>query len=519
MRTFILASLLILLPAIVPITAEASCMCFMRPEPESSLGDEGVAKNPATAVFLLRDGTRTILTVEPTYDGPVTDVSMIVPIPHAIERSDIRTISGHHFRRVDAMTAPHAHHVWPDCAQLGAGRLARQRRASAGGFSGAVGEPSELGVEVIEEWDVDEYDVSLLSASQSSGLLTFLRERGLELPDRADEVLRSYIETDHRFALVEVDLSEAHEVGGRLVLSPIQLQYESEELRVPVRLGTLNSPGEQELLLYVLSREGRFEIANRENIVAPTGTRLRGDYEGGFAPFYEGLMERIFDAHEGAAVTEFAQPLLYGRASVRAVWYLGMDRYRTDPNPYAAIGWRDAQRWTLTRIRHRYGTELDDDLVLRVAEPLREDSAVARLWRAQRNHDANAFDVRFRVQHRTEDPNQCPEWRTRERLARQWAATSGRMWESERSVWPGSVILDPVLGIEPGSSPPPEPVEPEAPEEVDAPEETVEAAESAPASPPTGSTGICATRTGRSSAGAIVGLFAIAWLVRRRRAR
>ncbi len=435
--------------------AAASCFCMIPTTEESSLADD--LKNPATAVFLLRDGSRTVLTVEPAYEGPQTRLSMIVPLPSAIERSDVRTISGHHFRRLDRRTAPRLTHAWEACGAPGLRPTSRARGRGAGMLAGALGAGEDLGVEVEETWDVDEYDVALLSAEESSGLLTFLRRRGLTLPDRAGPLLRSYIETGHRFALIEADPGRAEVVAGRMMLSPLQLAYDSEELRVPVRLGTLNSPGEQELLLYVLSREGRYEVANRESLVMGSGAELDASYEGGFAPLYRGLVDELFRQHPGAAVTEYAATLANpwsGEAGFRDVYWLGLDHHieRTDAG---TPRWRDLRRWTLTRIRHRYGTELDDDLVLRpAAEPLSNREPWPR--------GQSRYVVEMTVRHPGE---RCPSWAQRRAEARDWA-TSRELWEGSDTVWPGAALAATFMGIEPGSSPPAPAPPPGPPEET-----------------------------------------------------
>lgn len=494
----------------VPSLARASCMCMFRPPPvDSNLADG--PKNPATAVFLLRDGTRTVMTVEPAYEGPRTELSMIVPLPNPITRDDIRTISGHHFRRVDRATAPRLRHRWDACP----GPLRARRRAARGrsGGAGLAGEPlgDELGVEIEESWDVDEYDVSLLSAAQSTGLLTFLRERGLELPPRAAPVLRSYIEAGHRFALIEVDPSRARQVGERMVLDPIQLHFDSEELRVPVRLGTLNSPGEQELLLYVLSRDGRYEVANREALVAPSEITLRESYEGGFGPFYAGLMDELYRRHPGATVTEFARPIVGFSSPLRArmVWWFGLDRH-VERTEEGRPNWRDLRRWTLSRIRYRYGADLDDDLVLRPADAIVTD----RSW----PRGANGFSVRFFVDH---DGETCPSWRARRAQARQWA-TADALWSgealrpTETGVWPGDAIAEPVLDIAPGSS---RPVVAEAPEPEDpAPAAAPPEPEPEPgSSPPAARASACAVTPGSGTAPLWLALAALALGWRRRR--
>ncbi|MGE0789031.1 MAG: DUF2330 domain-containing protein [Sandaracinaceae bacterium] len=474
--------------------ADASCFCMLRrPDPATNLADD--IKNPATAVFLLRDGTHTVLTIEPAYEGPITELSMIVPLPTPIAREDVRTISGHHFRRVDRATAPRLRHTWDACPAWWGQPMRRAGRYGAGAAGIMSGDDlggDDLGVEIEESWDVDEYDVSLLSAAESSGLLTFLRQRGLELPDRAAPILRSYIETGHRFALIEADPSRAQRIGDRMVLSPIQLFYDSEELRVPVRLGTLNSPGEQELLLYVLSRDGRFEVANREALVAPTDVLVRDDYEGGFPALYEAVLDRLYDEHPGATVTERATSLTNG-VGLRNVYWFGLDRY-VARNAEGHPSWRDLGRWTLSRIRYRYGADLDEDIVLRPAEPLTPD-------RRRRSN----FTVTYRMEHHDAV---CPSWRAQQAVARD-AATSDEMWTSAEPPWLGDVIATEVLGVAPGA---PRPVvEPPAP-----PAEVIAATDEEPSAPapapiPERSASMCAIAEG-SRAG-LEGLALLAALV------
>lgn len=505
-------------------TARATCSCMLRrPRPvtqQRSIVDDK-SYNPASAVFLLRDGTRTVMTIEAAYEGPAVELSLVIPVPTSIARENVRTASGTVFRRLDQRTAPRVRHVWPACRP----RLP-MRMAAAGDGMGSGGRAAsreqvfdEYGVEIQDEWAVDEYDITLLGANESAGLFAFLRERGLDLPERAVTVLRAYIETGHRFVLATVDPSRANRLGDTMMLSPIQIEYESTELRVPVRLGTLNSPGEQELLLYVLSTDGRYELANRPNVEAPTDIRMRASARGSFAELYNSITDELFRRTPGAAVVEYAHVLgrHVPRGDVRA---LGLD----DRAARGRSSRGDGREWTLTRIRHRYGTELDDDLALRAAPPLR----LTRRWRYPQlrtfgRSDQSAFHVQYVVEHR----GCADEWSQR-RIARRWA-TSESMWEARHDLWPGEVLLDPIasLGIEPGSSappgwppPPPEPPaeepEPVAPEPVEVTPEPAPAAAAAQVSPPE-SEGLCSASPGARGHAWLALLPALALLALRRR--
>ncbi|MCB9631189.1 MAG: DUF2330 domain-containing protein [Sandaracinus sp.] len=369
----LLCSATVLVP---PSTAAAMCYCMLRPPmPATSRSAQAGIQldpsySPASAVVLVRDGRRTVLTIEAAYEGPAVELSMVVPIPSSIAREDVKTITGTAFRRLDGRTAPRVRHVWPSCRPR---RPRMMPSATADGFGSGGGRaesaapptPEELGIEIQDEWPVDEYDVTLLGAQESTGLLTFLRQRGLDLPERASNMLRGYIETNHRFVLLRANPGRAQRLGDTMMLSPIQIAFDSDQLVVPVRLGTLNSPGEQELLLYVLSPEGRYVVANRPNVDAPTDLRMRSSARGSFAELYNSITDEVFRRTPGAAITEYAH-------------VVGRHVRRSDVTPFGVSDDHENRRWTVTRLRHRYGTDLRDDLVLQAASsPLR----MTRRWR------------------------------------------------------------------------------------------------------------------------------------------
>lgn len=342
-----------------------------------------------------------------------------------------------------------------------------------GGYESRGAEPSEPPVQVVDEWELDEYDIAVLSATESNGLLDYVRDRGLELPAAAEPALRAYIETGHRFVFATVDPTRAHVVGDRMVLSPLQLSYESDDLVVPVRLGTINSPGEQELLLYVLAKGEHYEVANRESVLAPTEIRLGPDAAGSVAELYGALMDEQFRQKPGAVVTEFAYRLGH-RVGYHHIRRLGLTERA-----------RDSGQWTLTRMRHRFGPSQDDDLTLRpAAAPLRmahPHRFVPRVWARPGN---SGFYVRFLVRH-----SRCASAQRQRRLAQRYA-TAESMWGNTPSRWPGELLLDDVesLGIVAGSSappgwPPPPPLPP-VPVVEAAPETLEPAAPVTPAVPP-----------------------------------
>jgi hypothetical protein len=153
---------------------------------------------------------------------------------------------------------------------------------------------------------VGEYDVVVLSARESSGLEDWLRAEGYRVPEGASEALRPYVQQGFRFFAARVNAERVRFEDGRALLSPLRIRYESEQLMLPVRLGMLSSPGTQDLIVYVISRDGRYEVANRDNVFVPTNLEVRPAVRGRFAAFYDALLERVWDRHPGSVITEYA---------------------------------------------------------------------------------------------------------------------------------------------------------------------------------------------------------------------
>ena len=114
----------------------------------------------------------------------------------------------------------------------------------------------------------------ILSAKQSDGLETWLTENGYRIPDGASAVLGSYIKQNMRFFVAKVNLSEQRKLGFSY-LRPLQVAYESPKFMLPLRLGTVNADGPQELFIYALTTNGRVETTNYRTVKLPTGMECR----------------------------------------------------------------------------------------------------------------------------------------------------------------------------------------------------------------------------------------------------
>src|SRR5947209_412600 len=68
--------------------------------------------NDATQVVLMRDGTRTVLSMQNDYKGPLGDFAMVVPVPVVLHEKDVKTLPQSVFDHVDALGSPRLVEYW-----------------------------------------------------------------------------------------------------------------------------------------------------------------------------------------------------------------------------------------------------------------------------------------------------------------------------------------------------------------------------------------------------------------------
>jgi hypothetical protein len=116
--------------------------------------------------------------------------------------------------------------------------MREERMKTAQDAAAPVAAPSlararSLGVTIEAQYTVGEYDILILSAQQSNGLETWLRENGYKIPAGASSVLSSYIKQNIKFFVARVNLKEQTKLGYSM-LRPIQIAFESPKFMLPI---------------------------------------------------------------------------------------------------------------------------------------------------------------------------------------------------------------------------------------------------------------------------------------------
>ena len=344
--------------------------------------------NDATMVVLMRDGTRTVLSMQNNYRGPHEDFALVIPVPVVLKKEMVKTLPKTAFERLDTIASPRLVEEYepglcPPVARYSAGAMPDQDK-------GPRKLPRDLGVKVEAKFEVGEYEIVVLSAKDALGLEIWLKENKYKIPANAEPLLKPYVQNNWKFFVARVNTKKVTFTDGKAVLSPLRFFYDSEKFELPVRLGLVNSSGEQDLIVHIIAKS-RFELANRKNVFVPTNVQLKPAAQAEFGGFYAELLGRTFKASQGAAITEFAwkgalpPPTVMQGGGIYGVTcdpcpppspvddplakYLGADvmpGLKTDEDIA-----QFASAATVTRLHLRYTAEsLTDDLVFKAAEPI-----------------------------------------------------------------------------------------------------------------------------------------------------
>jgi hypothetical protein len=128
-------------------------------------------------------------------------------------------------------------------------------------------------VTVEAQYIVGEYDILILSATESSGLKEWLTDNGYKIPEGAEEVLDPYIKSNLKFFVVKVNEAEKKKMPGEF-LRPIQISFNSPKFMLPIRLGMANADGDQDMIVYAFTKKGRIECTNYRSVELPTGKNI-----------------------------------------------------------------------------------------------------------------------------------------------------------------------------------------------------------------------------------------------------
>ena len=262
--------------------------------------------NKASQVVLARDGNRTVLTMANDYEGEAKDFALVIPVPTVIKKEAVKGVDKAAIDHIDAYSAPRLVEYFDDdpCQLMEDKMVAAPAPGSRMEKHGDGAKA--LGVKIEEKFTVGEYDILVLSAKESDGLETWLTQNGYKTPKAAGSVLGSYIKQGMKFFVAKVNLAK-HEASGFTYLRPLRVEFKSPKFMLPIRLGTLNANGPQELFIYTLTRKGRVETTNYRAVKLQTAVEIPMFVRDDFPRFYRDMFARAVQREDMRTLfTEYA---------------------------------------------------------------------------------------------------------------------------------------------------------------------------------------------------------------------
>jgi hypothetical protein len=386
--------------------------------------------NQASQVVIARDGDQTVMTMANDYKGSLNTFAIVIPVPVAVTRDQVKVAEKSWIDRVDAYSAPRLveYHDPDPCPDPRQYSMDEEDYSMARAGSKSMAAPAterrkdDLGVRVLDSYTVGEYDILILSAENSSGLEQWLLQNEYRIPAGSGPILQSYIRQNMRFFVAKVNLQEQRKLE-RPFLRPLQVRYRSPKFMLPIRLGMVNADGAQDLLVYTLTRRGRVETTNYRNSKLPTGAEVPEYVKTEFGPFYKSLFARQVESHGMESVyTEYSWPL-----SVKC------DPCSSDPVPpdelkalgadWVSTTYGNSSAGYLTRLHVRYDlAHFPEDLVF------------------QETPDTSSFQARYVIRHPFNGDTSCSAGRTYEktlaqRQAKEVQALADLTGWSTREIW------------------------------------------------------------------------------------
>lgn len=356
--------------------------------------------NKASEVAIARHDNKTVITMANDFKGDVKEFAMVVPVPTVLEKEQIHVGDPAVLKHLADYSAPRLVEYFDEnpCRRYD---MMQDRMGAMKSMAPAAAEAKRerdqvLGVTVEAQYLVGEYDILILSAKESAGLETWLAENGYKIPAGASAVLHSYLKQNLKFFVAKVNLGEQAKLG-LTHLRPLQIAFESPKFMLPIRLGTVNADGAQELFIYFLTKQGRVETTNYRTVRLPDAQEIPLYVKDKFGDFYRDLFtQQVKRESERGVFLEYAwdmnwcDPCAANPLSTEELRGLGVFWQDNLSGPQRSRGLPMAQNVFLTRLHVRYdATHFPEDLIF------------------QETSDRSNFQARYILRHPWTGTDEC----------------------------------------------------------------------------------------------------------------
>ena len=227
--------------------------CFVIMSWDEKVSGQKPAQSAQQAALFWSGGTET-LHLRSNYTGPSADFAWVIPVP---ARPTVKQSTWTAFEAAERFTRPSliVHHPATSEPPFEFGCGCATTRG--------IDEDTQLmsrGVVVLESLKIEEFHVDILVATEGGGLMRWLQENGYAVPDKATGVLNEYIRASFYFVAVKVAKAELpksfdSQPKSAAALTPLAISFECPKPFFPLKISSISSAPENELLLLVVTDE------------------------------------------------------------------------------------------------------------------------------------------------------------------------------------------------------------------------------------------------------------------------
>ncbi len=181
--------------------------------------EKSMINEPEQKALIVYDKGREQLIISPGFSGSSNDFAWVVPVP---SRPKIEILQGAPFHELARLVEPEPN------------RLKQEQKSMAP--SARAG-----GVTVIERKTIGDYEVSVLTATDSQALVHWLRDNGYHMPHAAEGPVRTYTAEHWTFVASKIKLHDRATGLKTGTLTPLRLTFDSPGPIYPMRLSGANS--------------------------------------------------------------------------------------------------------------------------------------------------------------------------------------------------------------------------------------------------------------------------------------
>ena len=182
---------------------------------------DGKLFNKSSQVIMVRNSStqKNTITMANDYEGDFKEFAIVVPVPVVLRENDIKVVRKDLFERFDGYSAPRLAEYYDEnpCWKNRVFKSMYSFNASSNLNDAIIEEDKNKyeGVTIEAEYEIGEYDILILSATESSGLKNWLTDNGYKIPEKANEVLNPYIKDDMKFFVAKVNTKRLNNRRGK----------------------------------------------------------------------------------------------------------------------------------------------------------------------------------------------------------------------------------------------------------------------------------------------------------------